>query len=183
MSLQTAIKWPSLLARTLHHHHRTTLLELILLHIHTRTANLTTTPLSGRGVQRSRHLISDYFRCCRWWMFVVLSGGDHWSLSTRWGLWSDGAVWRPNCVYTLCWNRMGCASSGQVASSGKNFIDAAKETANDVATKGEKTIQGESKNVSNNSRLQFIFVNLKVFTDKYLLILFFEGTKNLILKI
>lgn len=38
---------------------------------------------------------------------------------------------------------MGCASSGPVASSGKNFIDAAKETANDVAAKGEKTIQGE----------------------------------------
>lgn len=38
---------------------------------------------------------------------------------------------------------MGCASSGPVANTGKNFIDAAKETANDVAAKGEKTIQGE----------------------------------------
>lgn len=75
-------------------------------------------------------------------MFVAFGGGDHWSLSTRWGLSSDGT----GCSL-LCCNRMGCASSGQVASSGKHFIDAAKETANDVATKGEKTIQGEKENI------------------------------------
>lgn len=53
---------------------------------------------------------------------------------------------------------MGCASSGQVANTGKNFIDTAKETANDVAAKGEKTIQGEWRGKILNSRIDYSFL-------------------------
>lgn len=37
---------------------------------------------------------------------------------------------------------MGCASSSPLVESGKTFVDTAKESAEDVIEKGEKTIQG-----------------------------------------
>lgn len=38
---------------------------------------------------------------------------------------------------------MGCASSSPLSNTGKNFIDAAKDSANEVAAKGEQTLHGK----------------------------------------
>lgn len=40
---------------------------------------------------------------------------------------------------------MGCASSTPLVESGKNFVDAAKETATDAVNMGEKALHGKKK--------------------------------------
>lgn len=58
---------------------------------------------------------------------------------------------------------MGCASSNPLVNSGKNFIENAKESANEFATKGEHVIQG--KIVIYYVGLQFIYINIYLFFD------------------